>query len=104
MFPDRSHAAIDEKDRGDPPLRTVNLRPVFHEHEVLPLLMTEQKRVEIWQEADQWALKLGLRQFIEILPKDGRLPALHANRREIGLLARKTCPDFTGLCECYARP
>ena len=96
MFPDSGNATVYENDRGDPSLRTVDFRSVLHGHEMLPLLMTEEKRIEVRQKADQRAFELGLRQFIEILPKDCRRPALDIDRCEVGLLA---CPDLASLRE-----
>ena len=101
MFPNSGGAAVYEDYRGYPSLRAVDFRPVLHGHEVLLLLMAEQKRIEVRQKADQWAFELGLRQFIEILPKDCRGPALNVDRREAGLLARL---DLARIRERYAAP
>ena len=59
MFPDRGGAAVYENYRGYPSLRTVDFRLVLHGYEVIPLLMAEEKRIKVRQEADQWVFELG---------------------------------------------
>ncbi len=51
VFPNSSSAAVYENHRGDPSLRAIDFRLVLHSHEVLPLLMAEEKRIEVRQEA-----------------------------------------------------
>jgi hypothetical protein len=94
-------APVYEDYRGDPSLRAVDVLAVLHRHEVLPLLMAKEKRIEVRQKADSRAFEPGLRQFVEILPKDCRRPAFNTDRREAGLLAR---PDRAGLRERDAGP
>src|SRR5262245_10425487 len=101
LRPYRTGATVYMNHRGDPSLRTVDLRPVLQRYEVLPLLMAEEIRIEVRQEADERALERSLRQCIEILPKYCRRAAFNIDRRNGGLLA---CPDLTSVCECDAGP
>src|SRR5262245_48857926 len=101
LRPHRTGASVYERHRGGPYLRTVDLRPVLQRYEVLPLLMAEEIRIEVRQEADEWAFDLSLRQCIEILPKHCRRPAFNIDRRNVGLLA---CPDLTSVRECDPDP
>ena len=74
---------------------------VVHGDEVCPCLMSEEKRIEIWQKTDQGPFELGLCQCVEVSSKDRRLPALDTDGREISFLAT---PDLASPRERDAGP
>jgi hypothetical protein len=96
-FPKGSDTTIYQDHRGYPSLWTEDFRLMFELHEMLPLPVTEEKRVEVWEETYERTFERGICQFIEIFPKDCRCPTLHIDSCEVGLLARLARPDLTRL-------
>ena len=74
---------------------------VLHSHEMFPLLMPKEKRIEVRQKADLWAFELSACQFVEICSKDRGHPTLDIDGRQICLL---TGPDLAGLRKRDAGP
>jgi hypothetical protein len=101
VLPDRSDAAVHQNCRRYPPLGTVNSRSILRGHQVLPLPVIEQERIEIRQLADQPLVEPGMHQRTKIPTEDLRPPALDIDMGEAGLPAR---PYLTRLLEGYARP
>jgi hypothetical protein len=101
MFPDGSHAAVNQNDRRDPALSPVDTRMVLLSHKVLSIFVSKEKRIEVRQKAGQGSFHLGLLQRSEILSKHVRRPALHNHRHNRGLLAS---PDLTSIRERDACP